>query len=138
MDSAHDAPPLAVLTSPEEVYDALEAQHGPPPPNERNQRQHERMPWLTELVIWVRERKWESPRELFVHTNDISRGGFSFLHSQFLYPERMIYTCFNALPGQPMVAGVVTNCAYVGSGRHRVGVRFLCSKTCDELSSNTS
>jgi hypothetical protein len=110
--------------SPDQVYEALFERHGRTQPVE-NQRRHERTAWVTSLTVYVRERRWESPRELRVQTYDISRGGFSFLHTHFLYANTMVYTRFDLLPGQPVVAGVVTNCAYVGKGQHRIGVQFV-------------
>ncbi len=110
--------------SPDAVYDALVADQVRNDASS-NQRQHDRLSWVMDLTIWIREHKWESPREVQVKTSDLSRGGFCFLHSQFLYAKTLVYTRFDLLPGRPVVVGLVTNCSYVGEGHHRVGVRFL-------------
>jgi len=107
----------------QEVLDRLHDRAGQPPTS--NERRHERLPWVSNLTVWVQEKQRESPRELQVQTCDISRGGFSFTHSQFLYPNTVLYTRFDALPGQPVVVGVVANCIYQTKAIHRVGVRLL-------------
>jgi len=59
-----------------------------------------------------------------VVTQDISRGGFSFLYSQYLPEGALIMATFDMLPGTPVIQGVVRSCQFLEGMKHRVGVAF--------------
>jgi|GEM_PF-3172432 len=120
-----DAFPVENATS-DEVFDAVYVRLGR---DQRvpDQRVFDRRQWVTNLTIWVEsELNTESnPRPLRVTTQDISRGGFSFISKRFLFPGATIRTRFDVLPQRPVIRGVVRNCSHVGAGQHRVGVQFI-------------
>jgi hypothetical protein len=90
-----------------------------------NERQHPRKRWVAKITIWLRKDRLDIPREVRVKTQDISQGGFSFLHPRFLHSETLVTTRFDTLPGCPIVTGVIKSCVYIGDALHRVGVEFI-------------
>ena len=90
-------------------------------------RRHERKRWYVELSIKTEETAGNSRavRKLRVTTQDLSRGGYSFLCRQFIYPGTLVHARVTALPGKPLLTGTVANCIYAGAGQHRVGVKLL-------------
>jgi len=94
-----------------------------------NERRHERRPWVARISLFIRKSRESNPSEIHVRTCDLSRGGFSFVHSQFLHTNTVVCARFEQLPDRPAVIGVVKNCVYVGGGRHRIGVRFRARQT---------
>ncbi len=123
----------ADTATPDQVYEALFQRHGREDPV-RNQRRHPRMPWVASLTISVRDRRdtWDTPRELKVTTQDISRGGFSFIFDQFLHKDTVICTQFDPLPGRPLLTGMVTSCFHLGGRQHRIGVQFVEAEPLDD------
>lgn len=121
-DAAPRTDPPSDDASAEQIFEELYKRfgRGGPVPN---QRQSERLPWVTDLTIRV-EDPGRTARVLSVATHDVSRGGFSFVYRQFLHCGTKIRTCFNGLPNRPTIKGVVQYSVDIGHGRHRTGVVF--------------
>jgi hypothetical protein len=90
-------------------------------------RAHARRPWVTPLTIWIEDSRvgGVSLRPIDVTTQDISRGGFSFVYRQYLNPGTTIRTRFEALPDAPVARAVVRNCIHLSGNLHRTGAQFL-------------
>lgn len=63
-------------------------------------------------------------RTITVVTEDLSTGGFAFVHKGFIHPGTVVKVKFTMLPNQPVYLGVVRHCNSIGGMRHRVGVQF--------------
>ena len=115
----------AGTSSPQEILDALEAQHGGTISHER--REHERFTWCVPLELEIEESSGNcvTQRSLDVVTYDISRGGFAFLVRGYIHSGSLIRASFPSLEGSPRVDGIVRNCRYFGDNQHRVGVEFV-------------
>ncbi len=91
-----------------------------------NQRSSERNALAINLSITIEQRNahdvTRSTKD--VVTQDISRGGFSFLYNQYLPVGSLIMATFDMLPGTPEVQGVVRSCRLIEGMKHRVGVAF--------------
>lgn len=89
-------------------------------------RRHVRKKWVIELQIKIEEAAAVDAvaRDLAVTTQDLSRGGFSFLCRHFLYPGTQVEAQIPSLPGSPVLKGVVANCSYAENGQHRVGIKL--------------
>ena len=92
-----------------------------------NRREHERTPWVVplELSLTTRSLGRCSTYTITVETQDISKGGFSFVWRQYLRPGTMVHTQFDHLPNRPRITGVVRSCIHLGAMNHRCGVKFL-------------
>lgn len=104
------------------VVEALHAQRGAKV-DDKNRRDADRYPWVTQLHVRIVDLSGNS-RDIDVTTHDLSVGGFSFLHSQFLHNGTIILTRIKSLPHQPTLMCIVRNCTHVKGATHRVGVRF--------------
>lgn len=93
----------------------------------RPSRRHVRKRWVIELRIRVVESGTTGAvdRELCVTTQDLSRGGFSFVCRQFLHIGTHVQAEVRSLPGSPVLTAEVANCEYDGNGQHRVGVKLV-------------
>lgn len=94
-------------------------------------RRHVRKRWTVDLLVRIEEtvELRKTSRELRVTTQDLSRGGYSFLCRHFIYPGSRVQAHVTSLPGNPVLMGTVANCSYAGAGKHRVGVKLLELKT---------
>lgn len=94
-------------------------------------RRHVRKRWTVELQVTIEETLDLSTtrRDLRVSTQDLSRGGYSFLCRNYLHPGSSVRALVSSLPGNPVLMGTVVNCSYAGDGQHRVGVKFLPTQT---------
>jgi hypothetical protein len=112
--------------SAKEVFDQLHHRFGPSGRAVSNERRHDRHKWVTPLTVLIEKEPdhKSQQRDVEVTTHDISRGGFSFMFKQYLHPGTRIRTRFNALPGCPIVRGIVRNCIHLGATFHRIGVEF--------------
>jgi len=128
-----DRKPPRPTASPAELCDALYERHASHS-TVRDERRHPRLPWVTTLTVWVKDRRnsWDAPRTLRVTTHDISRSGFSFVYGQFLHVDTVVCTQFDTLPGRPIITGIVANCVHVGGRQHRIGVRFVEADSSEE------
>ena len=90
-------------------------------------RRHVRKRWTVELQVRIEEtvELRKTSRELRVTTQDLSRGGFSFLCRHFVHAGSHVWARITSLPGKPVLMGIVANCSYAGAGKHRVGVQLL-------------
>jgi hypothetical protein len=91
------------------------------------ERRLERRPWVVPLFIDVEHTSniGVVRQQARVTTQDLSAGGFSFLHKQFIPVGVRILAHFNVLPDKPVVPGEVRSCILVTGMQHRVGVQFL-------------
>jgi hypothetical protein len=119
-DPSGAAAPGAAMT--DAILDALHNRSGKSRAV-KNQRSSERHSWVTDVTIDVGDLPRES-RTIHVTTYDISRGGFSFIHNQFICAGVRLRLTFDSLPGSPIIIGIVRNCFNVGGMLHRVGVQF--------------
>ena len=103
----------------------------------RNQRTAERQPFVTQLTILITDPNGK-PRTLNVASHDISTGGFSFIHKQFVYQNTRVQVHFESLPGNPTLEGVVRSCIHVGGMHHRVGVQFVTPIAPEQVPSNAN
>ena len=94
-------------------------------------RRHVRNRWKVDLRIEIEESidVGTISRELNVTTQDLSRGGYSFLCRQYLHDGTQVRAQVESLPGSPILVGTVVNCSYAGAGQHRVGIKFLLTKS---------
>ena len=90
-------------------------------------RRYIRKRWTVELQINLEEtvEMGKIYRDLRVTTQDLSRGGFSFLCRHFLHSGSQVHARVLSLPESAELVGNVVNCHYDGAGKHRVGVKFL-------------
>ena len=110
---------------PEEVMEALADQRGEAV-IEDDRRKHYRHEWDVDLKVRVRDTGQKmTEREIQVVACDISAGGFSFVHGQFIYPGSLVTVTFDALPHRPTLTGEVRSCVSIGGVQHRVGVQFV-------------
>lgn len=93
----------------------------------RHPRRHERKRWNVELSIRIEDTVGtaKAKRSVQVTTQDLSRGGYSFLCRHFVHPGTRVHARVTALPGEPVLTGIVANCVYARDGLHRVGVKLL-------------
>ncbi|MHC4993617.1 MAG: PilZ domain-containing protein [Planctomycetota bacterium] len=63
-------------------------------------------------------------RKITVITEDLSTGGFAFVHKGFIHPGTVVKVRFEMLPNQPVYLGTVRHCINIGGMKHRVGVQF--------------
>lgn len=128
--SGHDKSNAPRESSATDVLDALLKQkaHGE---SGHAARRHVRKPWTVELLIRIEETVdlRRTTRNLHVITQDLSRGGFSFLCPQFVHPGSHVWAQVTSLPGDPVLMGTVANCSYAGGGKHRVGIKLLLLET---------
>lgn len=94
-------------------------------------RRHVRKRWTVELQVRIEETVdlGMINREIRVTTQDLSRGGYSFLCRQYLHVGSQVQAWVMSLPNSPVLMGTVVNCSYDGNGYHRVGVKLLLAKT---------
>jgi hypothetical protein len=87
----------------------------------------ERYTWNTEIAIAVEENDGMRvcERSVRVSTQDISVKGFGFVYEQFLNPGTVVRACFEHVPGQPILTGVVRNGKHIRGTLHRIGVEFF-------------
>ena len=92
-----------------------------------NQRRRERRRWVVPLTIEIEQRGASDliRSQAKVTTQDISQGGFSFAHRQFVAIGSIVRVRFDILPTKPLLHGVVRNCVLVEGMRHRIGVEFV-------------
>lgn len=88
-------------------------------------RQQLRRVWNTTLDLELTEQDGSRRRQVRVQTLNLSSGGFAFLHRQFIHPGTRVWAEFQALPGRPVIEGVVRSCDQLGGMQHRVGVQFI-------------
>lgn len=81
--------------------------------------------WNTMLDLELTEQDGSRRRHVRVQTLNLSSGGFAFLHRQFIHPGTRVRAEFQALPGKPIIEGVVRACDQLGGMEHRVGVQFI-------------
>ena len=89
-------------------------------------RAHPRHRWSAVLALTVEEStdQFTSQRQIKVTTGDLSAGGFSFVHRQYIHLGTIVTACFEALRQRPTLSGVVRSCIATDGGRYRVGVQF--------------
>lgn len=128
--SGHDNSNVPTESSATDVLDALfkqktRGEFGLAP------RRHVRKRWTIELLVRIEEtvELRKTSRDLRVITQDLSRGGFSFLCRHFVHPGSHVWARVTSLPGDPVLMGTVANCSYAGAGKHRVGVKLLLLET---------
>ncbi len=90
-------------------------------------RTQERHAWSVSLriVAVIRLEGAVTRRPLTVTTHDVSRTGFSFTAKLYLYEGTEVFAAFDALPGRPIMKGIVRNCHLVAGRDHRIGVEFV-------------
>ena len=90
------------------------------------ERRQPRKRWTAPLTVTIEQVNGSKlmRREVTVTTRDISRNGFSFIHRQFVQPGATVKAKFDMLPHQPLLIGVVRNCALLKGMEHHVGVEF--------------
>ena len=90
------------------------------------ERRQPRKKWTAPLTVTIEQANGNKlmRREVTVTTRDISRNGFSFIHRQFVQPGATVKAKFDMLPHQPLLIGVVRNCALLKGMEHHVGVEF--------------
>ncbi len=124
--SGHDKSNASRGSSATDVLDALLKQkaHGE---SGLAPRRHIRKRWIVELLVRIEEtvEQRKTSRNLRVVTQDLSRGGFSFLCRHFVHRGSHVWAQVTSLPGDPVLMGTVANCSYAGAGKHRVGVKLL-------------
>jgi len=59
-----------------------------------------------------------------VTANDISREGFSFLHSQYVHPGTRLFVRLDKLSSPLTVRAVVLYCQYIDDRQYRIGAHF--------------
>ena len=91
-----------------------------------DQRAFVRMPWVTELVVWLYEETADEKdrTRLHVTTHDVSVGGLSFVTRRHVEPGTTLRTQFKALAGQPSLKAIVRHCVPVGGPFRRIGAEF--------------
>ncbi len=120
--AATDEPPTA---APEQVMAELSRQHHGGSTKGHEKRKHQRKQWHTVIRLVLEDPKLVGNRRAIeVTTQDISVGGFAFIHSQYLYPGTIVRACFNNLPNQPWLKGIIRDCRLLGGIQHRIGVQF--------------
>lgn len=120
------AGPVAQSVTPEELLQSLKRRHGLQSRQEQGRR-HPRYPWRCELRVTIQECSDGLPqrREVTVETCNVSAGGFGFISQQFLHIGTIVFACFESLPNQPVMKGIVRYCHHLEVRRHRVGVEFV-------------
>jgi hypothetical protein len=120
------AEPTKQSVTPEELLQSLKRRHGLHSRQEQGRR-HPRYPWRCELRVTIEECSDGLPqrREVTVETCDVSAGGFGFITRQFLHIGTIVFACFESLPNQPVMKGIVRYCHHLEVRRHRVGVEFV-------------
>ena len=88
-----------------------------------DQRAAGRFSWVTKLSVRIID-PIGAPRDIEVTTRDLSTGGFSFVHNQFVHEGTIVITRIKGLPHQPTIMCVVRHCEHISGAKHRVGVRF--------------
>lgn len=64
-------------------------------------------------------------RRIAVATRNISRGGMSVLHSNFIYPGSAVQSTLNKVSGEPVeIKGTVCRCNHRGGVVHEIGIKF--------------
>ena len=106
-----------------DVYDELLAKYDNN--GKREDRQHARHSWCVPLSVQVKDPGTGATRTLDVTSHDISKGGFSFVTTNFIHVGSRISTTFESLPAKPLVRGIVRSCRHVDGTRHRIGVQFF-------------
>lgn len=89
-------------------------------------REHDREPWEGSIRIAIQQRSTECVINQTAHvkTCDLSRGGFSFLHRQYIPRGAEITAELHNGQEKILVVGVVQSCRLDHGAMHRVGVRF--------------
>lgn len=66
-----------------------------------------------------------SPAKYLVRPNDLSAGGMSFLHGQFLYPGTVVEVELTDIDGETIFTpGEIVYCRLLRGMTHEVGIRF--------------
>lgn len=99
------------------------AEEEKPPSEDGTQRQHQRNPWPGMAKIYIREE--HNLRVLSVDTDDLSRGGISFLCPQYIYEGSEVLFEKPIAGGFFRVMVAVRNVRVQEGGMHRVGGQFL-------------
>ena len=86
-------------------------------------RLHERHGWQAEVTVAASDHGHQ--HTIKVTTQDISQGGFAFLHDQYMYPDTMVVAQFGSGSEKRVVTGVVRYCLHISGKQHRVGVSFV-------------
>lgn len=112
----------------EEKADATEKQDAKaeaekPASVDGTQRQHQRNPWPGMAKIYVREE--HNLRVLSVDTDDLSRGGISFLCPQYIYEGSEVLFEKPITGGFFRVMVAIRNVRVLDGGVHRIGGQFL-------------
>ena len=115
--SGHDS-----NTSPSDVYRRLEKRYKTQG-NGQDKRRFPRKTWSVSLGILLDEHDGE--REIKAVTHDISKGGLSFVHQQFLYPGCKLWVSIESLPDRPVLMGIIMSCTHVSGMLHRIGIKFV-------------
>lgn len=64
-------------------------------------------------------------RKIAVATRNISRGGMSVLHSNFIYPGSQVQSTLNKISGETVkIIGTVCRCDHRGGVVHEIGIKF--------------
>ncbi len=69
--------------------------------------------------------KHSQRRKIAVATRNISRGGMSVLHSNFIYPGSAVQSTLTKVTGEPVeIKGTVCRCDHRGGVVHEIGIKF--------------
>lgn len=93
---------------------------------DRRLRRHARYPCQVRIRLEIEDAGGgppASPQVVVVTTRDISAGGFSFFHGEYLRPGTVIRAHFDAARPRPL-PGHVRHCKYLAGNWHAVGVEF--------------
>ena len=88
-----------------------------------SKRMHQRNPWPGMAKVYIREA--HNLRVLSVDTEDLSRGGISFISAQYIYEGSEVLFEKPITGGFFRVMVVIKNVRVIAGGAHRVGAQFL-------------
>jgi hypothetical protein len=90
-------------------------------------RRRPRRAWQAELLVIVEQFRdgLKYRRQIKATTRDVSVAGFSFVCQQYVHLNTIVHARFDMLPSQPVMKGIVRNCAHLSGRAHRVGVEFI-------------
>ena len=87
-------------------------------------RRHVRSRWEKTLTLWIQEQHG-TQRCITATAYDLSRGGFSFMFSQYIYPGSVVRAWIEGLPRRPVLSGVVLDCVHLTGCEHSISVQFV-------------
>ncbi|UCD27613.1 MAG: PilZ domain-containing protein [Planctomycetota bacterium] len=121
--------PLPSLTLPKEqierLLDSLDESSGKS--GKHPQRRHPRLQFRSRNVIITIFNEQHTPEGIFsVCTRNLSLGGMSFLHSEFLETEKRMRIDIPTTEGEKLrLYSRVAHCRHIGGEVYEIGVQFL-------------